>query len=449
MDPKLNHLTIVSDRVDTPGFTRIWTVIALAMLGAACSKADNLGRADVSIKALSTSNVFSINVTVTGDDVATPIVASLHNQNGQWGAIVEHIPIGTNRSFSAHAFDASRNKIFSGSASGVTILPGATAHVVIYLQEEISSPTYVNHAPIIDSVAASSLSVAPGKQVFLGVTAHDPDPADTLVTTWKAACGILDGATTMNPVWTAPSSEQSCRIEVTVTDPHAAHTSAGLVVAVRVDDSGGGNVVAVFDDPPVVINMSAEPYNLLPGNSTTLSVEAIDPDLDPLGFAWSVVEAECGGTFGDPTADTTTFALVSDSPATACTFVVTVTGGLVSDHRGDTNFGEFTIQVGPPPPPTYTGGPVIIGLAQSSDTANAGETVSLIVTAQHTGIPPLPLSFTWTASLGSLGLQTNSSDNLSSEVLWTAPTPAEVGAMVDVLVSDSNGATAGYAFSFR
>jgi len=449
MDPKLNHLTIVPDRVDTPGFSKIWALVALAMLGAACSKADNLGRADVSVKALSTNNVFSINVTVTGDEVATPMVASLSNRNGQWGATVEHIPIGTNHSFSAHAFDASGNKIFSGSASGVTILAGATAHVVINLQDETTSPAFVNHAPIIDSVAASSLSVASGKQVFLGVTAHDPDPADTVATTWKAACGILDGATTTHPVWTAPSSEQSCRIEVTVTDPHAAHTSAGLVIAVHIDDSSGGNIVAVFNVAPIVSNMSADPYSLLPGNSTTLTVEATDPDLDPLSYAWRVVEAECSGTFSDPTAETTTFALVSDSIATACTFAVTVAGGLVSDHRGDTNFGELTIPVGPSPTPTYTGGPVITGLTQSSDTANAGEVISLIVTAQHTGVPPLQLSYTWTASSGSLSQQTDIPDEQLSEVLWTAPTPVEVGATVEVLVSDSNGATTGYVFVFR
>jgi hypothetical protein len=449
MDSKLNHLTIVSDRVDTPGFTKIWTLVALAMFGAACSKADNLGRADVSVKALSTSNVFSINVAVTGNEVATPIVASLNNRNGQWGTTVEHIPVGSNRSFSAHAFDALRNKIFSGSASGVTILAGTTAHVVIYLQEETSFPTLVNHAPIIDSVAASSLSVAPGKQVFLGVTAHDPDPADTVVTTWNAACGVLDGATTTHPVWTAPSSEQTCRIEVTVTDPHAAHTSAGLVIAVRIDDSSGSNIVAVFNGAPIVSNMSADPYSLLPGSSTTLTVEATDADLDPLSYSWRVIEAECNGTFGDPTAETTTFALVSDSIATACTFAVTVAGGLVSDHRGDTNFGELTIPVGPSPTPTNTGEPVIIGLAQSSDTANAGEVISLIVTAQHTGIPPLQLSYTWTASSGSLSQQTDIPDEQLSKILWTAPTPAEVGATVEVLVSDSNGATASYVFDFR
>ena len=449
MDHKLKHAMIMSNRVGRPGFTKIRILVALAMFGIACSKADNLGRADISVKALSTSNVFSINVTVAGDGVATPIVASLHNRNGQWGAIVENIPIGANRSFSAHAFDASRNKIFGGSASGVKILANATAHVFIYLQEETSSPVFMNHAPIIDSLSASSLSVAPSKQVFLGVAAHDPDPADTLVIAWKAACGSLDGATTRNPVWTAPSSEQDCRIEVTATDPHAAQTSAGLVVAVRADDSGGGNIVAIMNSSPVVSNMSADPYNLIPGESTTLTVEAIDPDLDPLSYTWHVIEPECIGTFGDPMAETTTFALDSNSTATACTFAVTVAGGLVGDHRGDTNFGELTIPVGPSPTPTNTGTPVIIGLAQSSDTANAGETVSLIVIAQHTGVPPLHLSYTWTAPLGTLGPQTDSPDDLSSEVQWTAPTPAEVGATVQVLVSDPNGATAGYIFAFR
>ena len=110
------------------------------------------------------------------------------------------------------------------------------------------------------------------------------------------------------------------------------------------------NIIALIDSPPVVSNVSADPYNLLPGNSTTLAVEAIDPDLEPLSYMWQVIEL---------------------------------------------------------------------------------------------------VSYTWTAPIGGLSPQTDSPDNLSSQIRWTAPTPTEVGATDEVLVSDPNGATAGYVFAFR
>ena len=91
------------------------------------------------------------------------------------------------------------------------------------------------------------------------------------------------------------------------------------------------------NQPPVVTSLTAEPPKVDPGETSTITCAATDPDGDSLSYGWSAT----GGTISGTGASITWRAPVADEKV-----VVTVT---VSDGGGGTAGRELTIIAGNPP----------------------------------------------------------------------------------------------------
>ncbi|MDZ7330609.1 MAG: Ig-like domain-containing protein [candidate division KSB1 bacterium] len=80
----------------------------------------------------------------------------------------------------------------------------------------------------------------------------------------------------------------------------------------------------LFNQPPIIVNLTANPQEIAVNDTTTLHVEATDPENDFLSYRW---ECKLGGTFIENYLETVTWI----APATAGRFPIIIT---VSDENG-------------------------------------------------------------------------------------------------------------------
>ena len=103
------------------------------------------------------------------------------------------------------------------------------------------------------------------------------------------------------------------------------------------DNVGDGSVVLSFNTWPVVESIVPSPTRLDVGQSTALSVEAFDPDGDPMTFLWA---ADCAGTFSEADALEPTFTL-GTAESGLCTLTLQI-----FDARGGAINASITIATG-------------------------------------------------------------------------------------------------------
>jgi PKD repeat protein len=169
-----------------------------------------------------------------------------------------------------------------------------------------------DHAPFITSqVHAYPSTAAPGQNVLFAVGVSDPDP---VTVTWNYGDGTNGNV------------------------EHHTYSEAGsyAVVATVTDSKGNSNVsstvVLVADAPPVIKKpLKAWPSKVAAGKKVLFTIDAVDPDNDPVTVTWYYGD----GSSGDievhkyPTAGVyTPLALVSDGKGgmAVSTTTVTVTG---------------------------------------------------------------------------------------------------------------------------
>ncbi len=316
------------------------TVVVLVAALASCSSSPraHTGVARVLVSALSgAAGIARVTVTVSGPSF-TPFTADLTRSGDQWTGRVTGIPVGSSRQFLAVAYDASGAALYSGSAMA-TIEASAAAVVAITLQGGQGSGTS-NSFPVIDGLSASRDQVGASGTVQLDVSAHDPDPGDTLSYGWTSTCGAFDSASKANPTWIAPSIFGPCQISITVADNHGAATTATLVV--NVVATGDANVTVSLNAWPVISGMTGS-VTMGASMRGALAVVAADPDGDPLAYAWSTT---CNGLVFDSTppygASLAQFTMAG--PSGSCDVTVTI-----SDGRGGNTKGTLTL-----PPNTLT-----------------------------------------------------------------------------------------------
>lgn len=189
------------------------------------------GSAAIVISALTAGDVASATVSITATDISVPVTATLSLSNG-WQTTIDGIPAGTGRTFTLSAADSSGVERYHGVTSNVTITAGQTQSVVIVAQQDLAAAGFADAVPVIDLAQASSKTVAPGAVVNLNVTAHDPDPGDTLAFTWTASTGTFASATAALTTWTAPTTLGTYPITVAVSDPKQEITTATLQITV-------------------------------------------------------------------------------------------------------------------------------------------------------------------------------------------------------------------------
>ena len=146
--------------------------------------------------------VSRVTVTVSGPDMA-PRSADLTLAQGAWGGVLDDLPAGEHRTFLAQAFDAASTPRYEGRAEDVTITAGSTGVVSLRLQEVALPSPFVNEAPRVSALVASSSAVPTSGTLSLSVSAHDSDPGDSVSYAWTAPTGSFSAPTQARTTWTA------------------------------------------------------------------------------------------------------------------------------------------------------------------------------------------------------------------------------------------------------
>ncbi|MBN1207309.1 MAG: kelch-like protein [Myxococcaceae bacterium] len=389
-------------------------------------------------QALSADDVTRVKVTISAQDMATPLSVELSKSNGAWGGLIGNIPVGAHRSFLAEAFDAAGTLRFQGQATGVTITANQTTAVAITLQEVPPPPPYGNEVPVIDSLVASATSVTAGGSLTLTATAHDPNPGDTLTYAWSASSGTFSAPTAASTTWTAPSSAGVRTLTLTVTDSEGAAVSVSLAINVVSGVSTGNAAVNIsFNLWPVVSKVSASLNRLDAGQSTSLTATASDADGDALTYQWA---ATCPGAWTNASASVASF-VPSSVPAGACNNCrLTVT---VQDGRGGQTTGSVNLCVAASSAQYFP--PLVTNFYQSATGISPGQTVNFDVTAMDP--QSSAMTFAWTANVGSLATAQNTAS--TSQIVWTAPSCAQTGLTptVTAAVTNAHGLSVSKPFS--
>ena len=341
----------------------VWPAIAVMGLMTGCETSTQttpsgavLVKADGS--SLSADDIAAVQVTIGGEGISPDITADLTlSSDDGWSGNIDNIPAGTDRTFTANAYDADGALVYTGDATGITIEDGVTTTLTLFLQQASPPESFGNAAPTITSLSVWPMIIAPGEDVSLCVDAFDADPNDHLVYDWTATAGAFSSPSAPCVVWSSPETTGSIAITVSVADTRGA--AAELNITIQIENPSGSAEV------DIVVNTSPEVQGLVPsaaridaGESIQLSLDASDPEGDPLSFEW---RADCDGTFNDINSEDPYFTL---STVTGDTCTLTV---IVNDGNNGSNQAEITIQTGPEIVPTQVY-PGCEGVIEFSDT---------------------------------------------------------------------------------
>jgi len=175
-----------------------------------------------------------------------------------------------------------------------------------------------NHPPEITSLTPSATSVARGGSCTITCDANDPD-GDTLTFEWTATGGAISG-TGGTVTWTAPTTEGSYTISVTVSDGKGGTVSDSVSIQ-------------VINSPPEITSLTPSATSVAPSESCTITCVANDPDDDTLTYAWTATGGTISGTGG-----TVTWI----APAAEGSYTISVT---VSDGKGGTATDSCAVTV--------------------------------------------------------------------------------------------------------
>ncbi len=137
--------------------------------------------------------------------------------------------------------------------------------------------TRANRAPRLNSLEARPSTIEPGGTLSVEARATDPD-GDALTYDWTAPGG-----------WSI--SGQGDSVQVTAPDTYAASGTIELVVEdARGQQSARGTVrvATATNRTPRVTSLTANPSVIRGGRTTSVRVDASDPDGDTLSYNWSV-----------------------------------------------------------------------------------------------------------------------------------------------------------------
>jgi len=145
-----------------------------------------------------------------------------------------------------------------------------------------SCTTSTNYQPIITSLEAEAEWIVPLGSLQVVCTASDPD-GDELSYDWWASGGEINGAGD-TVTWTAPASEDSYNVAVTVTDGRGGEVTDYVTITVRANE------------PPTITSLIAGADWTTPSGSVQVTCTASDPDGDELSYEWAATGGDISGT---------------------------------------------------------------------------------------------------------------------------------------------------------
>jgi len=413
------------------------------------------GSASVTVRALQIGDVRSVAVTVTGSSLSVPLLIPLVRSGNQFSALAGNLPVGAAYTFTASAFNAATPpvELYHGAVTNQVIQTNATANIIVDMNQVAPAVGYSNQAPLLDAVSVSSFQASYGDTIALKAVAHDPDAGDTALLTfiWAAACGSIGfktvtAGTNAKPsasdaIFTAPNVDSNCVVTLTVADPRGLSSVASFAIAVSgANATGNANVTVNLDSYPMIMALTANPAQIVPGGITNLSVMATDPDGDALTYAWST---PCPGAFSSPASAATSFTLSASATNLSCDFQVVVTDGNFADGRPKgviTNHLILAVK-----PIEVTVPPQIDLTYQSRSGFEAGSVVDLGIAA--TDPSGGTLSYVWTSSFGSAPVSASLADigldpsQWSASATWANAALPSDGSSVVLTVTATSSAT--------
>jgi len=130
-----------------------------------------------------------------------------------------------------------------------------------------------NHRPAITGLEADPEKVIPLGSCQIACTASDADD-DELSYNWSVNGGEINGVGA-NVTWTAPRSESSYNITVTVTDGHGGEDTDYVIITVKTNRA------------PTITSLITDADWTLPSGSLQVTCDAEDPDEDDLSYEWT------------------------------------------------------------------------------------------------------------------------------------------------------------------
>ncbi len=276
---------IAGSPVVLPGALRLWqrarrvvAALGFAALGAGCGGSRGTGSARIEAWAVNGASFARVFATVSRGDGSdfSPIAAELQRNGAEWWGQLDAIPAGSRRRFDLVGYD-STGAALSSVTTYSDIAAGGVQLVSVLLEQQVP-------APVIDALTVTPSEVAPGGVAHVSAAAHDP-AGGPLTFHWSATCGSVDDADAAAATWTAPGSEMTCRLSVTVTSSAGASITASLDVDVQ-QGTGAVETQVQLNRWPVI---SAFAANVALGAAMEgdLKVTASDPDGDPVTYLWT------------------------------------------------------------------------------------------------------------------------------------------------------------------
>ncbi|OGC07623.1 hypothetical protein A2526_00755 [candidate division WOR-1 bacterium RIFOXYD2_FULL_36_8] len=255
----------------------------------------------------------------------------------------------------------------------------------------VSSTQESDQSPVITSLTATPATGVPGFSSTLtcitaGSSSSSTETTTSLSITWTADGGTLSSNTGKTVSWTAPTTEGTYTVTVSVSN--GTYVTIGTLKLI-VSSSSSSSVIKIT-------SLSYTPTTLYGGDVATLTCSATDSSNLELTYSW----AATSGTLATTTGSSTTWT----SPTTEGTYQVISN---VSDTAGNTASEILSIVVKKKVDP-----PVINSITASSSTVTIGNQITL--TCSATDPNNLTLTYAWSGE-GSF------SEATKAQTTWTAP----------------------------
>ena len=288
---------------------------------------------------------------------------------------------------------------------GVTVSDGYGATETSTIRVE----TVRNLPPTISSVTATPPQVAPGGELTLEVAANDAEQGP-LTYEWMLPSG-----------WSADKTDEAT-IEVTAPDSYGESAVARVSVEDEKGASAQGSVVISTreNDGPVITSLDANPRPVAKGGTISLTVDASDPNSDPLDYTWSVDDPQ------DWTLTPKDTEAELKSPKTPG--VSTSVEVEVEDRDGATARASIVVST------ERNSAPSVASLTANPQVVEPGGSTQLEAFAKDADGDSL--SYTWTVPGGW------SKSGSGHKITLTAPSSYAASGLVRVRVEDGNGGTA-------